>query len=104
RWSAPSPEVERHRSALADLANKLVRVGHSTSFVACSVVEDCPSPNWEPREGGSEVLRVPGPGQLSQLESAFELHRELEPRVLPCRFQKYERVGRKVHETSSPSL
>lgn len=104
RWSAPAPEVERHRNALADLANKLVRVGHSTSFVACCVVEDCPTPNWEPREGGSEVLRVPGPGQLSQLESAFELHREIEPRVLPCRFQRYEPVGREVHEIPSQSL
>lgn len=103
RWSAPRAEVERHGGALSDLAKNLVRVGHSASLVTCNVVEDCPTPNWEPKEEGADVLRVPGPGQLSRLESAFELHRELEPRVLPCRFQRYERVGREAREIRGQS-
>ena len=37
------------------------------------------------------MLRVAAPGQLQRLEDAFDRHREVEPRVLPCRFQPYRR-------------
>lgn len=53
---------------------------------------------------GEDVFRVPGPSQLVQLEQAFERHAEIEPRVLPCRFQRYARVGRAEARVTSASL
>lgn len=100
RWHAPADEIERHGPVLAALTRRVVRVGHSASLVACGVVDDCPTPTWEPSEGGDEVLRVPGPGQLRLLEEAFERHREVEPRILPCRFQRYGRV-RKIQDLAT---
>lgn len=103
RWGAPASELDHHRSALSVLASRVVRVGHSTSFVACSVVDDCPTPTWEPHEDGEKVLRVPGPDQFIQLREAFGRHKEIEPRVLPCRFQRYRKVGRVEEEASGRS-
>lgn len=87
-WSAdPPPEV---RAALAGLGSRVIRLGHSSSLVNCAVVERAGGDaNWCPDEDGQELLRVPLPGQLERLEAAFELHGEIEPRVLPCRFERY---------------
>lgn len=93
RWSASAAEVLQHKAALAQLASRVVRVGHSASLVSCALADDCPDPTWEPSDSGDEVLRVPGPGQFAQLREAFERHREVDPRVLPCRFQRYRRTG-----------
>lgn len=102
RWGAAPAELECHRAALAALASRVVRVGHSASLVTCSVVDDCPTPTWEPSEDGDEVLRVPGPDQVELLQEAFGLHQGIEPRILPCRFQRYARAG-KVRETATRS-
>ncbi len=93
RWSGPDEELERHAPALADLASRVVRVGHSTSLVACSLTDECPRVTWQPDDSGDEVLRVPGSGQFGRLMEAFERHQEIEPRVLPCRFQPYKKAG-----------
>jgi CRISPR-associated protein Csb2 len=82
----PSPE---QRKALAALSSRLVRIGHSSSLVACQVVDDAPEPTWRPDPNGKKVIRVPGPGQLEQLLKEWEIHRGVEPRVLPCRFERY---------------
>jgi CRISPR-associated protein Csb2 len=103
RWSAPADGLERHSPALTALAGRVVRVGHSASLVACSLVDDCPTPRWEPSESGDEVLRVPGPGQFATLEEAFERHQEIEPRILPCRFQRYGRVREAREEPNAKS-
>jgi CRISPR-associated protein Csb2 len=101
RWSAPGDDIERYTPALAVLAGRVVRVGHSASLVACSVVDDCPTPTWEPSDRGEDVLRVPGPDQFRLLLEAFERHHEIEPRVLPCRFQPYARVGEQRQEATA---
>lgn len=104
RWTAPSDEVERHAPMLANLAGRIGRLGHSASLVACTVVDDCPTPTWEPGDVGNEVFRVPGPGQFERLLEAFQRHRELEPRVLPSRFQRYRKVGARKQEETAHSV
>jgi CRISPR-associated protein Csb2 len=94
RWTGAADEVDEHSPALSGLARRVVRVGHSASLVACTIVDDCPTPTWEPSESGHDVMRVPGPGQFAYLVEAFERHQEVEPRVLPCRFRRYRNVGR----------
>lgn len=103
-WSAPHEEIERHRPALSTLASRVVRVGHSASLVSCTVVDDGPAPTWRPNEDGGQVLRVPGPNQLTLLEEEFERHKEVEPRVLPCRYQRYDRVLEERGRTNAESL
>lgn len=91
-WKAtPLPE---HREALAQLAGRVVRIGHSSSLVSCSVVDNAPEPSWYPDANGEEVLRVPGPGQLTVLEAEWERHQGTEPRVLPCLFVRYRNGSR----------
>jgi CRISPR-associated protein Csb2 len=83
---------EAHRTALSELARRVVRIGHSSSLVRCTFDDRAPEPNWLPDdEEGDVVLRVAGPGQLARLEQEFERHQETEPRILPCLFQRYRR-------------
>lgn len=88
-WDA-TPTTE-HREALAQLAQRVVRVGHSSSLVACAVVGTSPEPSWYPAPDGQEVLRIPSAGQLAALQREHERHKGSEPRVLPCRFVRYRR-------------
>lgn len=102
-WES-TPPVE-HGNALDALALRVARIGHSSSLVTCRVVAATPAPTLVPSEDGALVLRAAGPGQLGQLEAAFDLHREVEPRVLPARFVRYdapERGG--AHAPSSSVL
>ena len=87
--TAPDPQV---RHALERLASRVSRIGHSSSLVACRLAEDAPKPRWFPDDHGDLLLRVPAPDQLRRLEQAHARHREVDPRVLPCRFQRY-RLG-----------
>lgn len=98
-WQTQVPP--EHRKALADLARRIVRIGHSSSFVRCSVHDDGPEPNWIPDDlNGDTLLRVVGPGQLASLETEFARHRETEPRILPCRFKLY----RQGEDIGAPAL
>lgn len=86
-WEGNATDV---RMPILDaLARRVVRLGHSSSLVSCRFVEAGPAPTLVPRHDGAVTLRVPGAGQVDQLTSAHELHRQVEPRVLPCRFQRY---------------
>ncbi|MCL4847387.1 MAG: type I-U CRISPR-associated protein Cas5/Cas6 [Acidobacteria bacterium] len=90
-WSSsPPPDVRR---ALDDMARRVVRVGHSSSLVTCRFVDDAPAPTLVPNDEATMVLRVPGPGQVQRLVEAHGRHHEVEPRVLPCRFQRYGPAG-----------
>jgi CRISPR-associated protein Csb2 len=84
--SRPSREI---RGPLDALARRVVRIGHSASLVACRFVDEHPDPALVPRDDGSIILRVAGAGQVQRLIEAHARHREVEPRVLPCRFQMY---------------
>jgi len=90
-WHEP-PESP-HRTALDRLAARLVRVGHSSSLVHARWVSKAPEPTWVPDELGDLLLRVTGSGQLDRLQSDFEQHQGIEPRVLPFRAQRYRSIA-----------
>lgn len=82
---ARGPEV----AVLDRLLARIPRLGHSSSFVAVSVVDIQPAVTLEPDGDGDVNLRVASPGQLDALEAAFAAHRGTEPRVLPARVAGY---------------
>ncbi len=90
-WDHDMPQTEK--TILTCLARRVVRIGHSSSLVHISVEESAPEANWSPDDDGETVLRVVGGGQLDALETEWRQHRETEPRVLPCRFQRYRLHG-----------
>lgn len=85
----PDADPEGHRPALERLCARLTRLGHSSSLVRCTVVDRDISPTLVPSDNGPITLRVVGPGQLDRLERLFEVHKGVEPRVLPGRPQRY---------------
>lgn len=95
-WPDAAPTSEQSL-ALARLADRLVRLGHSSSFVSARLLSADEVAKWaaclttyrEAPSHGTHVLRWVGPRQLDALERAFELHRETEPRVLPAVFVTY---------------
>lgn len=89
REDAP-PEL---RTALDRLCMRVTRLGHSSSFVRCSVVNTAPTPTLVPSDDGEWVLRTVGPGQLMRLEEAFLHHQGVESRALPMRPQRYAPLG-----------
>ncbi len=84
----PDPNGGHYR-ALDALARRVVRLGHSSSLVWCRVVEAAPAATLVPCDDGPVTLRVPAAGQVEKLVDAYRLHQQVEPRVLPCRFQRY---------------
>jgi len=88
------------RQALDTLVRSLVRLGHSSTLVACRVVEperEVKTPAglhaWVPADSGEERLRTVAPGQLERLERAYARHQGVEPRVLPAIHQPYAHAG-----------
>jgi CRISPR-associated protein Csb2 len=81
--------ADGHVQALDGLARRVVRLGHSSSLVSCRFVQAAPAATFVPRDDGPMTLRVPRDGQVSQLVAAHQLHQQVEPRVLPCSFQRY---------------
>lgn len=77
------------RNPLDRLCERVTRLGHSSSFVRCAVVERDVAANLRPDPDGNQVLRVVGPGQLARLEHEHEWHQQVESRVLPFRPQRY---------------
>ena len=98
-WSE-APGLETHREALGRLCAQVTRVGHSSTLVEVVLEDDAPEPDWVPRDGGEQMMRVVGPGQLEALEEEHARHRGVEPRILPGRFQAYGRPG----EDSAPAM
>jgi CRISPR-associated protein Csb2 len=87
-------------AALSELTQRMVRLGHSSSLVACRVAAanalESAAPgleSWVPDDSGTEKLRTVTDGQLSRLESAFERHQGVTPRVLPAHHQAYARAS-----------
>lgn len=100
-WPDATPSAEV-RSALLGLAERLVRLGHSSSLVRATLTE-APAPvAWRPDDAGEHQLRVVRAGQLQALDDAFELHQETQPRVLPASFQAYTTRAERT-KTAVPS-
>jgi CRISPR-associated protein Csb2 len=101
-WPAAEPDLEV-KNQLEDLARRVVRLGHSSSLIACRVLEllgsnDMQGTNlklqrWKPTEGEGTPIRVVSQGQLERLERAFQRHHGVAPRALPATHQIYEREG-----------
>lgn len=89
-WPDAVPSGEQLLQLDALLA-RVVRLGHSSSLVSVRAIESPPAPTWVPAPDGETALRTVEKGQLAALERAFELHREIEPRVMPAVTQMYSR-------------
>lgn len=112
-WPAaePSPEVT---ACLEELIRRLVRLGHSSSLVACRAFQGPPEAEeskkatelqrWRPAAGTGVSMRVVSEGQLERLETAFEKHRGVEPRVLPAVHQSYQLEGAQVQSAPAVSV
>ncbi len=85
----PHVESAKYSEALDRLAARLVRLGHSSSLVSLRVIREALPTNYLPVDNGPMRLRVVQAGQLRRLETAFALHRETEPRIMPKAFQDY---------------
>lgn len=85
-WEA---EGGRHREALDRLLRRVVRLGHSSTPVACRLAADEPAPTHVPDPDGVDLLRVPAAGLLDTLEQQYAFHQGVEPRVLPTRTTRY---------------
>lgn len=76
----PSQDV---RVALERLADRVTRLGHSSSLVRLAWVS-CPrAPIWVADKTGAHTLRWVSPSQLQELEAAFAFHGGVRNRVLP---------------------
>lgn len=91
-WLDANPTAEQ-RAAIASVASKVTRIGHSSSLVACWLSMAPREATHVPDDAGEEVLRTVQHGQLDRLEAEFERHREEAPRVLPCSFQAYRNIS-----------
>lgn len=100
-WDA---EPGEHRQALADLCARVVRIGHSSTLVACALVDEAPPARWFPDPDGEAIFRVVGPGQLDALEAEHQRHLQTEPRVLPSRFQPYRQGEAKGKDALASSI
>lgn len=100
-WPAAEPSDDA-KTTLQELSRRMVRLGHSTSFVACRVLnslepkkeaEGAALKRWRPTAGQGMTMRTVNTGQLERLESAYEKHQGVEPRVLPAVHQVYALEG-----------
>lgn len=91
-WPSASP-TDPQREVIERLLERLVRLGHSSSFVAARLVDETVAVVWRPSKGGETILRTVQTGQLATLERAYALHRETEPRLMPARFESYTRLA-----------
>jgi CRISPR-associated protein Csb2 len=95
---------------LAALLARVVRLGHSSSFVRVSLASvgdvarlEAATARYVPDpDEGRWMLRWVDPNQRSRLVEAYERHREIEPRVLPASFVRYREGGR-LGEPSVPT-
>lgn len=99
-WRSAEPSDDL-RETLRGLARRIVRIGHSSSLVRCSFVDQAPEPTWVPDPEGPEPLRVVKPGQLELLE---EEHRKQSAGARPCGFQRYRRAGAPVADEPTRSV
>lgn len=98
-WPEAHPS-EAQRVVLVELLSRVVRLGHSSSLVSCTLEDHYVDgatgrARWVPDDDGVVVLRTVAAGQLDRLRVAYEVHREVEPRVLPCQFTHYRVLGTK---------
>lgn len=73
------------------LLNRVTRLGHSSSLVACRVTPDPPPPTFlVAANGDGRALRTVRPGQVSELVRRHERHQGVRPRSLPFTDVRYK--------------
>jgi CRISPR-associated protein Csb2 len=91
RWAVTLPE--ELRVPLLRLVARVSRVGHSSSFVALSLVDDVEPFDRErlyrPDPDGDLMLRWVSRGQTERLCAYHRDHQQVEPRVMPALFATY---------------
>jgi CRISPR-associated protein Csb2 len=100
-WPDAAPGLA---APLEQVAARVVRLGHSASFVHVGVeaseagwspLADDPRQIWRPDANGDLPLRVPQPGQRADLEAGFLRHFGDAPgRVMPAIVQRYAGADR----------
>ncbi|HET7505462.1 MAG TPA: type I-U CRISPR-associated protein Csb2 [Kofleriaceae bacterium] len=102
--TAPAGVLE----ALSRLAQRLVRLGHSSSMVHARVATQPELAELAARttryvpddQEGELVIRWVSPGQLERLCRAHAQHLQVEPRVLPAQFVRYREGARRTRAES----
>lgn len=94
-WQEVAPK-SIHK-ALDQLLQRVTRLGHPASLVACRATHSAPKASWVPGKG-SEHFRSVRSGQLAELERRYAIHRGISPRALPYRDVSYEAVGELIAE------
>ena len=89
------------RKALDDLLARVTRLGHSSSLVACRLVDSLPEATLIPGSANGTNLRTVQPGQFRELERLFERHGGTGPRSLPFTVTSYS-AGDEAPNESGP--
>lgn len=81
-WRHSSPS--RHRLGLDELLARVVRLGHSSTLVSVTLVDEQPTGGdwWQPDENGGLGLRSVRPGLLDLLERDHRQHQASRPRTM----------------------
>jgi CRISPR-associated protein Csb2 len=90
--------------AISRLAQRLVRLGHSSSMVHARVVAEAALGDLASRverfapdeDNGELMIRWVAAGQTERLIRAHDRHQQVEPRVLPTKFMRYRIGGRET--------
>lgn len=96
-WEDRAPEAVR--TALDGLLERVTRLGHSSTLVACRVASDLPEANRVPALSG-ESLRAVRKGQLAELERLHAEHEGNKPRALPFTSVRYRDVANSTRDES----
>ena len=94
-WPESEPAAE-HRDALVRMLGRVTRLGHSSSFVACRLIDDPPDPVWVPHRGSSGAafsLRSTYEGMLDMLVARHDSYLETGLRNIPMRSATVFYVG-----------
>ena len=99
-WSE-SEQVAEHRPALSTLVARVTRMGHSSSFVSCRLIDDAPDPVWVPCSGSSGAafsVRGTYGGMLEMLVARHETYLKTGLRNIPmgCSTVYYSLAGASV--------
>ena len=92
-WEEAPPE--NIRKALDQLLERVTRLGHTSSLVACRATSAAPKVSWVPGKNGERIRSVRS-GQLAELELRYTHHRGILPRAFPYADVQYEAVGRSI--------
>lgn len=92
-WDGDAPEAVR--TALDGLLERVTRLGHPSTLVACRVPPDPPEASHVPDSTG-DSLRAVRSGQLAELERLHADHQGNRPRVLPFTAVPYRAVANSI--------